>query len=701
MPRSTAGAACGLALIAVVAGPGRGVGVEYAYVTTERLSAVDVIDTAVGAVVGQIALDIGDRHVALSADGRLAYTIDFDRSALVEVDLAARTVLRRMVLSNTPRRIALTADGRTAYVAGAPGLEVDLASGAVTPLTAGFTADVALTADDARVLFAVFDRGDDSVALLVFDRAARALIPVAPQVRTQRVVLSPDRQSAYVMAVRNTDETVRQLTIDVATLAIVADVVGGTSPFGTSPDGHFLYAFPNSFTPTQVVLVEAATARFAGTIDLGLAPSDAVVAGDVVAALGYNERVLVLADAHGAAPRRVALGGRPYSLAAAPDGATVTVATDTGLRIVDVATGAVVGTLPAGGGATGLAATADGARLIVANYGTGSVSIVDTARRVVTASIFTGGAPFGVALTPDERRAYVSSYTGRGPVYVIDLETNVVLDAIEVAGQAAGIAVTPDGRRVLVAGHLSSLLSVIDVMTDQRIDEFRVFDGPTGVAMRADGHAWVALESPSAIQLVDVAGDGPRLGVSIPFDPLVRPCAVASSRDGTRAYVAGMWGIIAAVDVPARLVLGTAHIAAPFSPDSCGIALSTDERTVYVANHSNDLVTVLAAADMAVIDQIPVSARPFALAIACPGGCPTPTATATVEPTATRTPVACVGDCHGDGEVSIADLVLAVRIATAELSLASCVSIDADADGGVGIDELVGAVIAALQGCGS
>ena len=60
---------------------------------------------------------------------------------------------------------------------------------------------------------------------------------------------------------------------------------------------------------------------------------------------------------------------------------------------------------------------------------------------------------------------------------------------------------------------------------------------------------------------------------------------------------------------------------------------------------------------------------------------------------------ACVGDCNGDGQVVIAELILGVRITLGQAMLSECPSFDADMSGGVSIAELVQAVAAALEGC--
>jgi hypothetical protein len=62
-------------------------------------------------------------------------------------------------------------------------------------------------------------------------------------------------------------------------------------------------------------------------------------------------------------------------------------------------------------------------------------------------------------------------------------------------------------------------------------------------------------------------------------------------------------------------------------------------------------------------------------------------------------PPPCIGDCNGNGTVSIDELVRGVGIALGNAESSSCAALDADADGVVRIDELVRAVGAAQRGC--
>jgi len=89
----------------------------------------------------------------------------------------------------------------------------------------------------------------------------------------------------------------------------------------------------------------------------------------------------------------------------------------------------------------------------------------------------------------------------------------------------------------------------------------------------------------------------------------------------------------------------------------------------------------------------------------------TPTSTPTASPIATSTstsmrtltetpgPPTCTGDCNGDGEVTVNELVLMVNIALGTTAVSECPAGDANDDGEITVDELVAAVNNALNGC--
>ncbi len=69
------------------------------------------------------------------------------------------------------------------------------------------------------------------------------------------------------------------------------------------------------------------------------------------------------------------------------------------------------------------------------------------------------------------------------------------------------------------------------------------------------------------------------------------------------------------------------------------------------------------------------------------------------EVTPTVGPTGCIGDCNGDGEVRVNELVIGVNIALGAAQISSCPAFDKNGDGMVTVNELVLGVNNALNAC--
>jgi hypothetical protein len=63
-------------------------------------------------------------------------------------------------------------------------------------------------------------------------------------------------------------------------------------------------------------------------------------------------------------------------------------------------------------------------------------------------------------------------------------------------------------------------------------------------------------------------------------------------------------------------------------------------------------------------------------------------------------PFVCTGDCDGKGGVTVNDILTMVNIALGNIGMAECEAGDDNDDSQITIDEILGAVNAALNGCG-
>jgi len=123
------------------------------------------------------------------------------------------------------------------------------------------------------------------------------------------------------------------------------------------------------------------------------------------------------------------------------------------------------------------------------------------------------------------------------------------------------------------------------------------------------------------------------------------------------------------------------------------LAVTPDSRQVYVV--TGNVVAITDAAGHVLDAGISVEETPAGMAIAAlPGPC-----WATAEPTPSAPP--CSGDCGGDGQTTIDDLVTLIGVALGNGPVAACAAGDLDGDAEITVNEVVTAVTEALAGCGN
>jgi YVTN family beta-propeller protein len=93
--------------------------------TTERSKSLTVVDTKAGDKVSAVATGQEGTHmVAVSPDGRLAYTANIPAGTVTVIDLAARRKLRDLAVGGRPEGIALARGGRELWVGDLQGARV-------------------------------------------------------------------------------------------------------------------------------------------------------------------------------------------------------------------------------------------------------------------------------------------------------------------------------------------------------------------------------------------------------------------------------------------------------------------------------------------------------------------------------------------------------------------------------------------------
>jgi YVTN family beta-propeller protein len=275
------------------------------------------------------------------------------------------------------------------------------------------------------------------------------------------------------------------------------------------------------------------------------------------------------------------------------------------VSVVDTATNTVIATIPVGVQPAGVAVSADGSKVYVANQGTGkipgSVSVIDSATNTATATIPLGlTGPGALAVTPDDSKVYVTDTRG---VSVIATATNAVTGTILVAGPG-NLAVSPDGNTVYVTG--SSGVSVIDAATNTVIATIPVGGG--ALAVTPDGSK-VYLTSSGGVSVIATASN--TVIATIPVDG----GGLAVTPDGSKVYIitghiASGAGTVSVIDTATNTVTATI----PVGPEPTAVAVTPDSSKVYVADFS-DSVWVIDTTTNTVANTIYVFEFPVGVAI--------------------------------------------------------------------------------------
>jgi DNA-binding beta-propeller fold protein YncE len=198
----------------------------------------------------------------------------------------------------------------------------------------------------------------------------------------------------------------------------------------------------------------------------------ATLVGTLVVANKSGDSVSFVDLDSGREAARVAVGRAPHELAVSPDGRTVLVgeygpedAHGRTVAILDLESATVVGRIDVGPDSRphSIAFLAGGDRAVVTLQDSDRLAIVDIASRAVVLTIPTGGRESHmVRLSPDGRRAFVTSRLGEGTLSILDLEGDSPTKVIETGAGAEGLAVTPDGREVWVLDREAGTISIVD-----------------------------------------------------------------------------------------------------------------------------------------------------------------------------------------------------------------------------------------------
>jgi YVTN family beta-propeller protein len=236
------------------------------------------------------------------------------------------------------------------------------------------------------------------------------------------------------------------------------------------------------------------------------------------------KQVAVFNTGEGKVTKVISLPEQPTGLALAPDGQLVYVTAggpEGKVYAVDLKSGKINNTLPAGHTPVAPVVSSDGKVLYVCNQFNNNVSIIDLASKSELAKVSVTREPIAAALTPDNKFLFAADHLPAGAadgnytaavVSVLDTTTQTVIKTIGLPNGSTGlqgICISTDGRYAYVTHILSryqlpttqldrgwmntNALSIIDISKKELLNTVLLDDvdsgaaNPWGVACTDDG----------------------------------------------------------------------------------------------------------------------------------------------------------------------------------------------------------------------
>lgn len=293
-------------------GPGTGRDPGWVYVANMDSNSVSVIDGADLKVVATI--DAGGHHthdLMLTADGHRLFATNMMDGTVAVIDTTTRRLQKNIPTGKLTHALALSPEGRELWV--------NVGGEAVIPIVDAATLEVT------------------------------GQVPLPEAVGTGHIWFSPDGSRAYLTS----PKLGQVFVIDRARREVLTTIPVGKSPtfIQASADGKTVWG--TNTGASDVYMIDAAANKVLATVEVGKNPNHLTLVGNrVYVTVGGANEVVALETRQGQphVVERIPVGKKPHGIWASPDGRLLYVAHEetNDVRVIEVASGKVVGTVPVG-----------------------------------------------------------------------------------------------------------------------------------------------------------------------------------------------------------------------------------------------------------------------------------------------------------------------------------------------------------------
>ena len=253
------------------------------------------------------------------------------------------------------------------------------------------------------------------------------------------------------------------------------------------------------------------------------------------------------------------------------------------------------------GGATALPASPQG-RIALVNQDSNTLSVIDVATDAVIATVPIGAQPHHVVVSPSGKELWITLYK-ENRLQILDAGTLREVGSVALESPSDDLVFSNDGVRLYVSLGTANTVLVVDPAARTILSKLEVGRVPHGVKVRPDGkELYVTNTAENTVAVLSLEGT-PAVAAKIKAG--ANPFEVTFSADGKLAYVSNFLGnSISMINTETRALAGT--IRAGRQPAMLSFVPGPAGELLWVANTGSQEVWAIDPATKQTVQRIPV-----------------------------------------------------------------------------------------------